>query len=229
MPHIQAGNQFAGNIKHTLITGVFAILPLAIMVAVLIWVMNLLHDLVGPQSACGRMFRSIGMTITACEWTAYIFGAIGAVVLVYALGLFVEHRVGRQWNKTIDNALQQIPLIGTVYDASKNLTSVFDRRDDSLQRMTPVMCCFGGDSSVSVPCLMPTPELVRFDGQEYHIVVIPTAPVPFGGALVCVRREWVKPAGCSLDELIGIYMSMGSSAPACFDKINALKDTQTLS
>lgn len=229
MSYVQSGNNLASNIKHTLITGVFTVLPLALMVAVLVWVMNFLHDLVGPNSACGRMFRSIGLTVTACEWMAYIFGALGAVLLVYALGLFVEHRVGRQWNKTIDNALQQIPLVGTVYDASKNLTSVFDRRDDSLQRMTPVMCCFGGDSSVSVPCLMPTPELVRFGGVEYHIVVIPTAPVPFGGALVCVRREWVKPAECSLDELIGIYMSMGSSAPSCFDRAKASKDAQALS
>ncbi len=95
------------------------------------------------------------------------------------------------------------------------------RNVNSLQRMTPVMCCFGNDSSVAVPCLMPTPELVRFGGVEYHVVIIPTAPVPFGGALVCVRREWVKPAECSLDELIGIYMSMGSSAPGCFDRANA--------
>jgi uncharacterized membrane protein len=221
MSSAQTGNSFANNIKHTLVTGFFAILPLALMVAVLIWVMNFLQGLVGPQSACGRMFRSIGMTVTACEWMGYVFGAVGAVLLVYFLGLLIEHRIGKQWNKTIDNALQQIPLVGTVYDASKNLTSVFDRRDDALQRMMPVMCCFGGDSSVAIPCLMPTPELIQFGGVEYHIVVIPTAPVPFGGALVCVRREWVKPAECSLDELIGIYMSMGSSAPGCFDRVKA--------
>jgi uncharacterized membrane protein len=228
MPSLPTGNSFANNIKHTLVTGFFAILPLALMIAVLLWVMNFLQGLVGPTSVCGRMFRSIGMTVTACEWMGYVLGAVGAVLLIYALGLVVEHRVGKQWNKTIDNALQQIPLIGTVYDASKNLTSVFDRRDDSLQRMTPVMCCFGGDSSVSVPCLMPTPELVRFGGIEYHIVVIPTAPVPFGGALVCVRREWVKPAECSLDELIGIYMSMGSSAPGCLGKANSSQATPSL-
>jgi uncharacterized membrane protein len=43
---------------------------------------------------------------------------------------------------------------------------------------------------------------------------VPTAPVPFGGALLCVKAEWVKPAACSMDELLGMYMSMGMSAPA---------------
>lgn len=214
----ETGSSFLKNVNQTLVTGIFAILPLALMIAILVWITTFLHDLVGPNSVCGRMFQWIGLTVTACDVLAYLFGLAGAVLAVYGLGVIVENRVGRRMNSAIDGALQRIPVIGTVYDASKNLTSVFDRRDDSLQRMVPVMCCFGADSSVSVPCLMPTPELVKFGGHEYHVVIIPTAPVPFGGALVCVRKEWVKPAQCSLDELIGIYMSMGSSAPGCLGK-----------
>jgi uncharacterized membrane protein len=220
MPHLETGNQFTKRVGQTLVTGVFAILPLALMIAVLAWITKFLHDLIGPTSACGRMFRSIGMNVTACEFTAYQLGLIGAVLLIYGLGWLVENRIGQRWNTAINGILQRIPLVNTIYDASKNLTSVFDRRDDTLQRMAPVMCCFGGDRSVAIPCLMPTPELVHFDGNEYHVVIIPTAPVPFGGALVCVKKEWVSPARCSLDELIGIYMSMGTSAPGCFEKNN---------
>jgi uncharacterized membrane protein len=215
MPQLGAGPILPKRITQTLFTGIFAILPLGLTIAVLAWVTRFLHDLAGPQSTFGKALRSIGMTITACEVTAYMIGLVGAVTLVYGLGVLVENRIGRRLNIAMDGALQKIPILSTLYDASKSLTSVFDRREDSLQGMTPVMCYFGNNSDVTIPALMPTPELVRFAGHEYHVVIIPSAPVPFGGALVCVRADWVRPAECSFDELIGIYMSMGSSAPGC--------------
>ena len=45
--------------------------------------------------------------------------------------------------------------------------------------------------------------------------MIPTAPVPFGGALICVKASWVQPAECGFDDLVGVYMSMGVTAPRC--------------
>lgn len=218
MPNSEARPRFFDQVVHTLVTGVFAILPLALTIAVVVWVTKFLHGLVGPTSMCGSILRSVGMTVTACDVTAYVFGVIGAVLMVYGLGSLIERRIGQRWSGAISGAIQQIPVVSTLYDASKNLTSVFDRRKDSLQGMSPVVCNFGSDGAVAIPALMPTPDIVRMGGQDYHIVVIPTAPVPFGGALVCVKAEWVKPAECSFDEMVGIYMSMGTSAPRCMGR-----------
>jgi uncharacterized membrane protein len=222
MPHSDVRPRLFDHVAQTLVTGVFAILPLALTLLVLAWVVRILHDLIGPSSFCGSFLRSIGMTVTACEVTAYLFGALGAMLMVYGLGSLIEHRIGRRFSSAMDGAIQHIPVVNTLYDASKNLTSVFDRRKDSLQGMSPVVCNFGNDGAVAIPALMPTPDVVRFGGQDYHIVVIPTAPVPFGGALVCVKAEWVKPAECSFDEMVGIYMSMGTSAPRCLGRNDSM-------
>lgn len=218
MSQSAAKDRFSDHIVQTLVTGVFAILPLALTIAVVAWITRFLHDLVGPESMCGSVLRSIGMTVTACDVTAYVFGLVGAVLMVYGLGALIERKIGQRWRAAMDGAMQRIPVVSTLYDASKNLTSVFDRRQDSLQGMSPVVCRFGDDAPVMIPALMPTADLVRVDGREYHVVVIPTAPVPFGGALVCVRAEWVTPAECSFDEMVGIYMSMGTSAPKCIGR-----------
>jgi uncharacterized membrane protein len=202
----------------TFITGVMGVLPLALTFAVLAWVVVFLHDLAGPGSAFGRLLRSAGMTITACEVMAYTIGLIGTIFLVYGLGLLAENGCSLGWKSTLDKALQRVPLLGTVYDASKNVTSVFDRRGDSLKGMTPVLCYFGGDRGAATPALMPTSQPVRLNGQEYRVVIIPTAPVPFGGALLCVKADWVEPAACGLDEMVGVYMSMGVSAPRCLSR-----------
>jgi uncharacterized membrane protein len=215
MPGNEIGPSFTERLTRTFITGVFGLLPLALTLAVLAWVVVFLYDLVGPTSACGRILRSFGMTVTACEITAYVLGLIGAALFVYALGMVVENSAGRRWRHTVDEALQRIPVVGTVYDASKNLTGVFDRGNNSLQGMTPVVCYFGDQGNVATLAIMPSSEVVRFAGIDYHVVIIPTAPVPFGGALLCVKADWVKPAECTIEELMGIYISMGLSAPEC--------------
>ena len=67
--------------------------------------------------------------------------------------------------------------------------------------------------AVAAVGLMPTPKVVHVDGHDYHIVIIPTAPVPFGGALLCIPVERVTPAPCTVEGMINIFMSMGASAP----------------
>ena len=61
--------------------------------------------------------------------------------------------------------------------------------------------------------LMPSSERLEIDGNDYHVVIIPTAPVPFGGGLVFMPAESVKPADISVDGLMSIYVSMGVTAP----------------
>jgi uncharacterized membrane protein len=207
------GRARAERTLQTFATGVIGILPLALTLAVLAWMVSFLHDLAGPGSLCGRMMMSIGMSVVACDVTAYAIGLTGALLAIYGLGVLVENGIGGRWSRAMDDALRHVPLLGSVYDASKQVTGIFDRRPDTRQSMTPVVCFLGGEGGVATPALMPTPELVRLGSTDYHIVIVPTAPVPFGGALLCMRADWVTPAHCGFDELIGIYMSMGVSAP----------------
>jgi uncharacterized membrane protein len=195
------------------LTGVVAILPLALTIAVLAWIVNLVHNWAGPSSMSGKLLRSVGLSVVACEATAYIVGVLLALLSVYVLGLLIERGAAKRLGHTFNEVLHRVPVLGTVYDASKQMTSILEPNPDSLKSMTPVMCYFGPNRDAGMPALMPTPELVRIGGKEYHIVIIPTAPVPFGGALLMLQKECVQPAPCGLDELIGIYMSMGVTAP----------------
>jgi uncharacterized membrane protein len=53
-------------------------------------------------------------------------------------------------------------------------------------------------------------------GRPHHVVLVPTAPVPFGGGLFFVPVEWIKAAPFGVDGLTSIYVSMGISAPQYF-------------
>lgn len=58
-----------------------------------------------------------------------------------------------------------------------------------------------------------TSEAVTGIGVDMLIVMIPTAPLPFGGAIMCVPADWVRPMDCGIDGLLNIYMSMGVTMP----------------
>ncbi len=54
---------------------------------------------------------------------------------------------------------------------------------------------------------------IQLGGERYLAVLIPSAPVPFGGALVYVPAAWVEPAEGGIDELMSVYVSMGITPP----------------
>jgi uncharacterized membrane protein len=57
-----------------------------------------------------------------------------------------------------------------------------------------------------------SPERFRINGRDYHIIIVPTAPVPIGGGLLFVSAEAVQPTDLSVEGLMSIYVSMGITA-----------------
>ena len=80
--------------------------------------------------------------------------------------------------------MMHIPIISNVYDLSKRFVAIVDRGgEDNLKSMRPVWCFFGGEGGAAVLGLMPSPEPVMVGEHKYVAVLVPSAPVPFGGAL----------------------------------------------
>jgi uncharacterized membrane protein len=200
------------RVRRPLIAGVLGLLPLALTLGVLAWIVVFLHDAVGPESAFGKLLRSVGLSVVSCEVIAYLVGLVSTLVAVYCIGIFLQSGAMSRWLDAIESTVRQLPLVSPIYETSKQLRSMFERKDEDMQAMTPVLCQFGGAGGTATLGLMPSPERIRIDGHDYYTVIIPTAPVPFGGALLYVPVEWVKPAGCSVRGLISVYMSMGVSS-----------------
>ena len=79
--------------------------------------------------------------------------------------------------------------------------------------MSPAWCYFGGKPGAAVLALLPSKTPIRLGGEDYLGILIPSAPVPFGGALVYVPAAWVEPAEGGIDELMSVYVSMGITPP----------------
>jgi uncharacterized membrane protein len=110
--------------------------------------------------------------------------------------------------------LRRIPLVGGLYGVADKFVALLDQKESAdIGAMSPVWCFFGGDG-VAVLALAPNAEPVEIDGRSYLGVLVPTAPVPIGGALLYVPAEWVKAANMGVDKLTAVYVSMGITPPS---------------
>ena len=190
------------SIASTWLAGLLVLLPLALTAAVLAWVFGLINRFVGPGSFAGGIFAALGYPFSSNPGLAYVFGTLVLIVAIYLLGLIVQSGLTGPLMRLTDRTVRRIPLVGTLYNVADRFVGLLDQKQEADI----------GDG-VAVLALAPSPAPIDIDGRSYLAVLVPTAPVPFGGALLYVPADWVRPANIGVDTLTGIYVSMGITPP----------------
>jgi uncharacterized membrane protein len=212
--------------------GLLAVLPLILTVAIVSWVVSFLQSFIGPSTYFGQFLSSLGLrlfieadratvgsgreTAEAFEGgiLAYSLGVVIVVLVLFGIGVLVEFGARRYLASWSDRFIRRIPLIGGLYGSLKQLVDLFDKRDEAqIKAMSVVYCHFSEGGGPGVLALMPSAEKIVINNEEHYIVIIPTAPVPFGGGLVFFPTRQVTFSEMAVESLISIYVSMGVSTP----------------
>jgi uncharacterized membrane protein len=206
-------NKFLKKIFQPFLAGLLALFPLAITLIIIIWALKFLYGYLGPTSNFGIMLQSIGLNFVASNIIAYLIGLSALLILIYLIGLFVSTRLKTHAKKITESLLKRIPIVGTLYNAAQKLINLFEGKDPSeMKAMNPVMCYFGGEGGTAVLALLTCKDPIRISGHDYYSVMIPSAPVPVGGAILYIPVDWVKPVDFGIDGLVNVYVSMGVSS-----------------
>ena len=131
--------------------------------------------------------------------------------MIFVIGFFVDAVTRKTAVRWFDAIVKKIPLIGPIYGTTRQLTDLMKKDgDDKMKNMLPVYCRFGSvGGGVLVLALMPTPDEYQINGHSYRVVIVPTAPVPFGGGMFFIPSADIFPAEMSIDALMSFYVSMG--------------------
>jgi uncharacterized membrane protein len=192
------------------LAGTLAALPLVATLLILSLIVQFVVSWLGPDSGLGRVLGALGLRVTGSPLAGYAIGLALFVAAIFALGLLVEAGMQRGLEAVVDAFIARIPIVRNVYDTIERFVAMLSRRDsDGLRSMSPVWCHFGGLGGAAVLGLLSSPEPVTISGKTFRAVLIPTAPVPIGGALIYVPDEWVTPAHVGMEALTSIYVSMG--------------------
>ena len=196
------------------VAGVFAILPVVVTVAVVIWVARFLEQFVGPSAPLGRLMGAVGFRFSSDTTVAYIIGWSLVLAVIMVVGVIVEAGARGMVQRTFDAVLSRLPLVGGIYGTSKHVVAMLDRKSDAqLTGMRPVFCHFGKETGCGVLALLVSPEVFHVEERDYLLVIVPSVPIPMSGGLLFVPTESVRPADITVESLMSIYVSMGVNAP----------------
>lgn len=180
--------------------GIFAVIPLVIVIQILFFVRDLLADMV-------RFVYSYA------DNTIYtvLFLVLSFVVLV-SIGhkLAIE---GRVWFLAlIDAIIEKIPFLNTIYRVLKKVISMFSSQNQTVAK--EVVYVEYPKDDIWVPAYVTN----RF--EDKYILFIPTSPNPTSGFTVIVDKKKVLKSKMNIEEASSFIVSIGVD----YDKISELNE-----
>jgi uncharacterized membrane protein len=205
--------RFTQPVVTCFLAGLLIILPVVVTVAVVAWVVDFIVRYIGPNTVLGGYLSELGIYVSGESPLTYAVGWIVVLGVIFSIGILAQLGLHGLFQRMADAVFARIPLVSSVYSTSRQMIEMLGRKDDAqLAGMKAVFCLMGKESKTALLALLVSPDRYQLHGQEYYVVIIPTAPVPFGGALLFVPVDSVVPAEMSVEGLISIYVSMGVSA-----------------
>ena len=154
-----------------------AVLPAVLTIGIVVWVAGFVHRLIGRGTIVGNGLQSLGLKFVANSTTASVIGWTVVLVAIFSLGLLAQMGAKRFSQRLFDAVASRVPLVGSIYGTSKQLVSMFDRKDESEIKAMSVVWCFFGKVGGGVLALMPTPERFRVNGlMSIYVSMGITAP-----------------------------------------------------
>lgn len=202
------------GVLSTFLSGLFALLPLVITVAIVAWVAGILSSILGPDAFLGHALRAVGLKFVDNPTFAAVIGLLLVLVVVWVVGLFTKWIARNQVESLLKGTVDRIPVVNSVYGTVVQFVNLLKRdKDSELSGMSVVFCTFGSDQQCGFLALLATAERYRIRDRDYCVVYIPTSPLPMSGAVIFVPADQVHTIDMNAEQLMRIYLTMGVAAP----------------
>jgi uncharacterized membrane protein len=207
---------FISTVFRFFFTGIAALLPLAVTVFIVSWVVRLADAYIGPSSTFGRFL------VTASgggeRYISYIAGYLVVILLTVLLGFLVTRATVARIHDAIDAIFEGIPLFGKIYKAVGQVVALFSGQEkQGLDRFGgAVEIDFGNARMFAL--LTSSEKYAMADGRPHYLVFVPSAPIPATGFTLLVPEEHVHPLDLPVEDLAKILMSLGILAPQVMGK-----------
>jgi uncharacterized membrane protein len=198
------------------LTGLVFLLPFILTIILLDWAAGYVRAAVGPESFIGSAMASGGSVLVGGRARALAFWVGLGLVLVAigVLGAVVQTRVRRRMEDGLDSFIDRVPVLRSIYRPIAQIVRLLGPQSGTnLEGMRVVAVRFG--EGADTLALLVSPDLFDVGGQPRQLVMLTTAPVPVGGALLFVPPQSVIPVdGLSVEDFVKFFVSVGVVRPA---------------
>jgi uncharacterized membrane protein len=203
------------NIRRNVLTGILTVIPILVTLFVFSIFLDLLSDIGRPKvivlSNAVRPFSpDLASWLVDVPWLSSALAIGLTLAMFYLLGWSMTRLVGRQLFHAVEHGLKRIPMVTTVYGATKKLIDAFRSDGGRAQRVVLIAFPHARMKAVGLVTRTFTDEVTR---DQLAAVYVPTAPNPTGGYLEIVPVSELVPLDWTVDEAMAFVLSGGTTAP----------------
>jgi uncharacterized membrane protein len=196
-----------GTLRKYLIAGLLVWLPLAATVVIVKLVIDLLDRTILLLPPEWQPEAALGFSIPG-------FGIVLSIAILLLTGMLAANLFGRRLVSAWESILGRIPLVRTIYNSVKQISSTILTSDGKSFRKVVMIeyprkglwsLGFLTNEEVAIECVRLT--------EDYMAVFVPTTPNPTSGYIIMVAREDVIELQMSIEEGFKFIISMGVIVP----------------
>ena len=197
-------------IRKYLLAGLFTLLPMVVT----LWILKAIFTaLVGVFREPLTWAAHLARVPDPPTWALALFSALTTVVLLMVVGALMGNFIGRQLLAWLDELMMSLPVVKTVYGATRQLMGAIQSgQGGSFKEVVVVEWPHPGAFTLgfvaSRDCSWAIPG-----GQSMIAVYIPTAPNPTSGYVIMIEAAKVRPSELSADQALTWAISGGVVAP----------------
>lgn len=190
-------------VNATLVGGLAAILPLALIIVIIRWILNIIEKVLGPLV---ELFNTDSRFII---FSLYVLIIVGILAIFFAIGLFIQTRVGNFLRNVLEEKyLSRIPG----YKTAKDIVMQFFGGNRSFFSEVVLVDIFNSGTLMT--------GFITDNQGEVITVFVPTGPNPTSGNIYHVKREKVFHTKASVDAGMKSIISCGSGSAELFSKLS---------
>ena len=211
------------TVRGRLVAGILIIIPLAVTGILMRYVYNV--ALTVGATAVNWIQKAIAWAVGSelenapmidpenPRWFEVTLAVLFTISLLYLLGWLGSNVVGRRVIDIVENLLERIPLVDTVYGAMKRMVQALSgvgKADEEAKRV--VLVDFPHERMKAIGFMTNTLTDLN-SGQKLATVYVPTTPNPTSGYMELVPLERITQTDWTMEEALSMILSGGATAP----------------
>ena len=203
------------KLRRYLVAGILVWLPLGVTFFLLRFLVGLMDQTLKLVPAQYRPEEWLGFAIPG-------LGVILTIIVLFLTGLLAANIVGRSVVGGWESLLDRIPIVRSVYSASKNFTEiVFSDSGKAFKKVLLVEYPRKGIYTITFQTATDIDEIQTRTGEDIIACFVPTTPNPTSGFIIVVPKRDVIELDMEVDEAVKLIMSLGVVVPTWTEKQTA--------
>ena len=196
------------SIRRWLLAGLLVLVPLAITLSVLDWIVGTLDQTLLILPSDWHPDKLLGFHLPG-------FGVLLTFGIVLVMGAVASNFLGKKLLWLGNAVLRRIPIVRSIYSSVKQVSdTLFSENGNAFRQALLVQWPREGVWTIGFLTGAPGGDVANHLPGDYVSVYIPTTPNPTGGYFVMLRKTECVELKMSVDEALTYVISMGVVVPA---------------